>query len=85
VSDKHTLNVDRMRKCQQFQNDLDESVRKVIEQHKPTYSELFFALLSVHRCWADMMMEDENDGVNVRPVQETPQPIIRRRRRIINE
>jgi hypothetical protein len=62
--------MDRVNNCQQLQNDLDEAIRAVIEKHKPTYSELFFALLSVHRSWADMMLEDENDGIMVCPVQE---------------
>jgi hypothetical protein len=48
---------------QHFENALFEAVCNLVEEYKPTYSELFLVLNSMAHRWARLMIEDENDGI----------------------
>lgn len=50
-------------KCNQFENDLFESICNLVDQYNISYSELLFVLSGIQRRWAHMMIEDENEGI----------------------
>ena len=65
-SDKK-VNTERRKMLRQFRNDLSEVTVDLVNKYDPTYPELYCIMSSIQNSWAKQMLEDEQDGIVVRP------------------
>ena len=59
--------IERRKMLRQFRNDLNEVIVDLVNKYDPTYPEFYSLLSSNLGSWAKQMVEDEQDGIVVRP------------------